>query len=287
MVKIIISLFILLSINAAAQPVAMWHAQNQSGCDPDAEAFIAAAGITDATQRGAICTLVMDLKGASLWTKFYAIYPFVGGTASAHKWNLKDARDLDAAFRLTFMSGSGAHSSDGWIPTTSGGGTNGGANTWFTQSTQGVAGNMHLSYYSRTNAAAGNYQEMGTGNTGYNSLSLRFTGGSGSYATNGATQLASATVSDTRGFFVGTRTSTTYIGLFRNGSLLNSNTNSETSVASTNTVTVGIRNVNGIPNFSSLKQCAFATVGLGLTAAEVATFYTIVQNYQTTLGRQL
>ena len=31
-----------------------------------------------------------------------AIYPMIGGTQQSTKWNLKDPRDLDAAFRLTF-----------------------------------------------------------------------------------------------------------------------------------------------------------------------------------------
>jgi hypothetical protein len=34
--------------------------------------------------------------------KFMAIYPLVGGTQSTTKWNLKDPRDLDAAYRLSF-----------------------------------------------------------------------------------------------------------------------------------------------------------------------------------------
>ena len=81
----------------------------------DAQAFITAAGITDPTQQSAIITLVSDLKAYGIWTKFKAIYPIVGGTASQHKFNLKDPRDLDAAFRLTFATGY-THSSTGMLP---------------------------------------------------------------------------------------------------------------------------------------------------------------------------
>ena len=80
--------------------------------DDDAGAFLQAANIQDSTQQAAINQLVLDLKDAGLWTKFYAIYPFIGGTASTHKWNLKDPRDLNAAYRLTF-SGGITHSSGG------------------------------------------------------------------------------------------------------------------------------------------------------------------------------
>ena len=57
--------------------------------DADAQAFITAAAITDLNQQNAINTLVVSLKGYSIWTKFKAIYPIVGGTASQHKYNLK------------------------------------------------------------------------------------------------------------------------------------------------------------------------------------------------------
>ena len=73
-----------------------------SGNDTDAQAFITAAGITDTTQQSAINSLVTNLKGYGIWSKMKAIYPMVGGTANAHKFNLKDSRDLDAAFRLGF-----------------------------------------------------------------------------------------------------------------------------------------------------------------------------------------
>ena len=92
--------------------------------DADAQAFITAAVITDVTQQNAINTLVVDLKGYSIWTKFSAIYPIVGGTAAQHKFNLKNPLDTDAAFRLVF-SGGWTHSANGALPN----GTNGYADT--------------------------------------------------------------------------------------------------------------------------------------------------------------
>ena len=84
----------------------------KSSFDPDAQAFITAAAITDPTQQTAVNSLVINLKGYGIWTKMNAIYPFVGGTASQHKFNLKDPRDLDAAYRLVFNGGV-THSSNG------------------------------------------------------------------------------------------------------------------------------------------------------------------------------
>ena len=99
--------------------------------DTDAQAFITAAGIINATQQSAVNQLVLDLKSANIWTKIKAAYPMVGGTATSCKFNLKDARDLDAAYRLVF-SGGGTFSSNGYLPN----GTNAYANTFLNTLTQ-------------------------------------------------------------------------------------------------------------------------------------------------------
>ena len=87
--------------------------------------FLTASTITDATIKGALNTLDIGLISNSLDTKIVALYPMVGGTASTHKWNFMDARDLDVAFRVTF-SGTWTHSSSGAKPN----GTNAYARTY-------------------------------------------------------------------------------------------------------------------------------------------------------------
>ena len=112
--------------------------------DPDADAFIIAANITNPTQQSAIYTLVSSLKSSGVWTKMKAIYPMVGGTASSHKFNLKDPRDLNAAYRLTFTAG-WVHSSTGALPN----GSSDYSNTFLNASIM-TANSEHLSNYSRT-----------------------------------------------------------------------------------------------------------------------------------------
>ena len=84
--------------------------------DTDAQAFFTAVeggGDTlTTTEKDATNQLVLDLKAASLFTVFDAFYPFVGGTASSHKWNLLDPQDTDGAYRMTFLGGM-THSSTG------------------------------------------------------------------------------------------------------------------------------------------------------------------------------
>ena len=85
------------------------------GLDPDAQAFITAAAITDATQITAVNQLVLDVKGYGLWNKLIALYPCVGGTDFIHKFNLKNPVDTDLGFRIEF-NGGWTHSSTGILP---------------------------------------------------------------------------------------------------------------------------------------------------------------------------
>ena len=109
--------------------------------DPNAVAFLVAAGITDPTITAAVDMLVKTLKSYSLWSKVYAMYPFVGGTSTTHKFNLKDPRDLDGAYRLIF-SGGVTHNANG----VTGNAVNGWYNTKFgtPPMTLGVGGGIYI-----------------------------------------------------------------------------------------------------------------------------------------------
>jgi hypothetical protein len=50
---------------------------------------------------------------------------------------------------------------------------------------------------------------------------------------------------------------------------------------------LGALNNNGVTSFYSRKECAFATIGSGLTDGEAALLYTSIQAFQTTLSRQV
>ena len=120
--------------------------------DTDAQAFITAAGITDSTQQNAVNQLVLDLKSYSLWTKMSAIYPFVGGTSTTHKFNLKDPRDLDVAYRLAFFGG-WTHNANG----ITGNGTNTYADTFsFSYRTIGVYSRVNGKFLGQSAASEDN-----------------------------------------------------------------------------------------------------------------------------------
>ena len=257
------------------------------GTDADAQAFITAAGITDATQQTAINTLVTDLKGYGIWTKMKAIYPFVGGTSSSHKWNLKDPRDLDAAFRLVF-NGGGTHTSTGYLPN----GTNGYGDTKLAASSQLSLTNTHFSFYSRTDSSdATSRVDMGRG-AGiagtYINLFTKINNSTNNIG--GSFGNKNTVISNTNSacFAIISATSSTSQKTYKNGVSVVSNTASSSgTLSSTGNIFIGSHGDGfGAAQFSN-KECAFASIGDGLTDTEAANLYTAVQAYQTSLSRNV
>jgi hypothetical protein len=258
-----------------------------SSTDPDAEAFFTATGITDATQQAAINTLVADLKGYSLWDKMKVLYPYVGGTASTHKFNLKDPRDLDAAYRLVF-NGGWTHSSTGALPN----GTNGYADTKFTANTFTSTSNLSAGVYLRTNNSTTGY-DFGQGFANFTREGVCLVARSSSnqvlFSAIGSSSTAIANTNSS-GLFVITRANTTEQNLHR-----------RVSQTANTTQTIGINNSFGNGNifvgaindlvvgalFYSNRQNAFLFLGDYLTQAEVDDMTTAIQAFQTTLGRNV
>jgi hypothetical protein len=253
--------------------------------DPDAQAFFTASGLTGATELNAVNQLVLDMKSYGIWTKMKAIYPFVGGTAALHKWNLKDPQDTNAAFRLVF-NGGWTHSSNGALPN----GTNAFADSFL--STSAISLNsVHISYYSRTNNTSIGC-EIGGGNSSPDSYTLL----------QGRTHVAPVTdtaiwVNNTAGvdrvagvntaaFFCGSRTGANIIRLFRNSVRIINGTKSS-NTTSIFPIWLGAFNFAGIGAVYSNRECAFSSIGDGLTDTEAADFYTAVQNFNTTLTRNV
>jgi len=248
--------------------------------DPDAQAFITAAAITDPTQQAAINTLVVDLKGYNVWTKMKALYPFVGGTATTHKFNLKNPLDTNAAFRLVF-SGGWTHSANGATPN----GTNAYADTFIIPNTNLSLDSTHLSYYSRTNIT-GPQVDMGVTETSaacyllynYNNLAFK--------AINRLEAAGGSTYTPTNGFLIGSRNSSTTEKYYHKGTLINTLTIISYAKSTYKMFLGAYSNANTASGYSS-KQTAFASIGDGLSDTEAANFYTAVQAFQTTLSRQI
>lgn len=250
--------------------------------DPDALAFITNVGITDATQKSAINQLVTSAKAHSWWGKCLAIYPFIGGSSSTCKYNLKDPRDVDGAYRLTFY-GAPTFASTGvdWD------GVSDYALTHLIPANTDLGlHDMHISYYSRENVDEnknwiGAY-DSGGGGTG---MSMNSFFGTRAYI-NGSDPSPTISVADTSGYFLCTRVVSTGTDLYRNGSNIVTITGGAGHL-SPYTIAIGTAGFFGSYAGESTEEGAFATVGYGISAGLAAQMYTDIQAFQTTLGRQV
>jgi hypothetical protein len=257
-----------------------------TGCaDADAVAFLAAAGITDATITSAICTLVTTMKADGTWAKCSAIYPMVGGTATTHKFNLKNPADTNAAFRLSFVGG-WTHSANGALPN----GSNAYANTFLTPSTTLTLLNTHLSFYSRTSAIGNNQRDIAA-YVGGTTPSFSIGTNTGVLISDHywfTTNRISRSIPNAQGLMLTSRTNDTTHKAFRNGVQLGATDTVSNAGKTMPNISLFLGAANGSPiSAYSNKQYAFASIGSGLTDAEAAALYTAVQAFNTTLSRQV
>jgi hypothetical protein len=251
-----------------------------SNYDVNAQAFINASGVTDITTIYAVNDLVISMKADGTWAKMKAIYPLVGGTATTHKFNLKDPRDLDVAFRLSFLGG-WTHSSNGILPN----GLNGYADTFLTPSTTLSLNNTSLSLYSRTNKSEASIDIgcQGGGNATYahwNYLTTTAFRGINSAPTT------RVPIANTTGLLTASRIVSNNEAYYSNGAIA-SNFGANSTALTTQKIIIGGRNNGGTADLLANKQYSFACIGDGLTPTEASNLYTRVQAFQTTLNRQV
>jgi len=256
--------------------------------DSDAQAFFdrvtAAGGTLSATEQLAIDTLVKQMKSDGIWTKMKAIYPMVGASAAACAQNLKSS-----SFTGTFTATGWTFASTGVTPN----GTNAFMNTNLIPDNSLTINNTHLSFYSRTNTVSG--VDIGTNDNATTFLPLfkfvvrnssnEFIALQYSFLTG---EILTATNTDSRGFYEISRISNISSKAFKNGSSIVSSTtpNSQTRMSKFS-LYIGASNNNGVAQEFSNHQCAFASIGDGLTDPEASNLYTTVQAFQTTLSRQV
>jgi hypothetical protein len=232
--------------------------------------------------------IVTNFKKIGVWSKIRALYGFVGGTAASHKWNWKDMRDLDAAFRLQFFGGI-THSNLG----IKGNGTTGYANTFFTPSVSGVQGSTHLSVYCNENTSTDfDGAEIGAFNDGLNAIwririknTLNF---SDAYITNSsATDLISPTFIGYRGYFLA-KIDGVNLNMYINGINrpdargLGGGGNGLPQIS----VNILRQNTVSASNIYSSKRLSLATIGDGLTDIQAIQTSQIVTFAQGILGRR-
>lgn len=245
--------------------------------DADALAYFTAnTAITSDADKNAINTFYLGLKSDGIYTKMKAMYLPLWSSATANKWNLKDPRDLDAAFRLTFATG-WTYSSGGMTP------ANAFANT-FLNSFSNINNAGHLSYYSRTQTISTTQNDIGNINNSIVPAVSCFIASTSTIDVgyHGSTSLnTQQNISDKRGFVISSKLSSTSLKLYKNGTLQNTVTTSNTINTPNLNIYLGARNNNNTADTFSTKQLSFASIGDGLTDTEAANFYNRVQTLMT------
>ena len=242
--------------------------------DPDAVDFFVRAGITDPVQKDAINTLVMDLKAFDLWTRGRAFYPFVGGTAASHAENLFDSNS-----QITW-TGAITHDANGVTG-------NGGYGDTNLQASSGFINNVCFGVYSRTDIND-NFYDVGAGLNGAafpNVLGVSCAWSDGQfYGDNSGNDEIGNVYGNTLGSFTDSRWSSSEHFITANGVQQNISSAPQGSFGAANFF-IMVLAADYLP--TSTRNYGAAWIYLGLLDDEVVNLHTIVNNYQTALGRNV
>lgn len=229
----------------------------------------------------AIDYLVRELKAINIWSKIAALYPFVGGTAESHSYNLINPLQ----FQITW-NGTVTHDANG----IKGDGATGYGNTGLNATLLSPT-SRHLSVYvssddiSVTNPRYEIGANSGTIHT-LDGIVARYpaVGGDSRYFANDSG--SSANVNFTKGLIVGVKNGTTAIITNQNKETNSYGPVAGSSQSNANYLLLARSLGTGVDRYSSNRIC-FASIGNYLTQNETNTLIDIVQRYQTLLGRAI
>jgi hypothetical protein len=248
--------------------------------DSDANAYMVAS--INGQWQPEIDTLFTSLKSNSLYTKLQAFYPFLGTTAAQHKWNGKNPLDTNAAFRLTFTGGA-TFSNNGYQ-------LNGSsyANTYFIPSAnQNVNSNgMTITCGTNNSAFSSDVIEMGVIGSGssYSFLAIKNNSTFRKVVGFNANQIIISSANESRGILTGTKQSATITDVFFNGVQI-ATANCGGTLSTINAF-IGAVNLTGSPYGYSNQRIQFTAIHEGLSDAEVTALHTIIDTFETAIGRK-
>lgn len=246
----------------------------------DAQVFFdtieARGGSLTVTEKGAISTYVGNLKGSGVWTLISAGYPMVGGTAISCAVNLKNPGTFDITWVNTIASD---FTANGWTPNGS---------TSFGITNHPPTNFLFLEYYSRTNSnSLTQIADIGCQNNGRrNILRSRISGFTRFDCLSSGLGRVEAVVANSLGSFVGSRVSDTDSRVYQNG-VQTGAIITNAGLVPTFGIYIGCNNLRDVAGEFSLRQCAGASIGIGMTPAKVLAQYNARQQMNTTLGRQI
>ena len=250
-------------------------------------AVIASGGTLNGTQQTAINTLFTNLKSAGLYSKIDIMYPMLGGNGNGTSIN---AITPSGSFNITWNGGMSFTSSGA-----TGNGTNSYGNTNYNPNTSsnpldygyGVymsnSGNYDLEIY---NLGAYDGTNITAARAEFGEVNLY-----GYSVGEPRTSMVVPTAPDLAGNYISTFSSTSYKqNYFNYNSVSISATSTPVLMSSTPTLVnqpiyTHTLNINGSPYNLCTATISFLWFGKYLTNSQVSTLSTIINNFQTALGR--
>lgn len=266
--------------------------------DTDATSYINAVGASNLSyaEINAIIHLVRSLKKENLWDRMDAIYPLcIGNTSTIQKWNLKDPRDLDAAFRLTF-NGSGTHTKYGYVSN----GSTGYANTHWVPGTHGTYSDFSWGMYTWGYPELGaSTHAVGCEETGSEGVILVPTGANNnvtSYIGSTANSISASSSGNTvEGVVIASQSGSTTgklfadvypgLGSFEQIGSTNTNDNSTAFSNITNPIALGAKTNNGSFSQYLRQYTSFAFIGGSLSDVEATTMRNLIVTFHEAINR--
>jgi hypothetical protein len=264
--------------------------------DPDAAAYltavVTAGGTLNPTISAATNTLFTDLKSTGLYSKTTMMYPYIGSSSSSHSLEAKNPGTNNISFNVSI--GSWVHNSSGATP---------GTQCWATNNvylnTASTLNNVSLFTYLGTDNSFGTDYclDLGTFDAlGVNGVASLIGGSSqadtGTYCYNNDNSPTRINLTITQipngiGFFGNNRTTSTNFNVWRNGVKVGTNTNTNAGVLPSlyPLYMPAPNNIFDYVNKWTTRRHQFDWVGQGLSDVDASTLSSIINAFQTSLGR--
>ena len=272
------------SVTATSTPTPTPTPQGVSEAQTYMSAVIAGGGTLDATSSGATYQLFYDLFNYGLWSKLYSFYPLLGGNSSGGQ----SVNGKTPGTRNITWNGGLTFSTNGVVSN----GSTGYGNTNCNPSSIGTLDSFHMSFYSRTDQQV-DLSQFDMGVLEPSAQRTQFNSRSTSDDMRGCVNTTTQGIfsnTNSSGLFTITRRSSTDTEFYRNSTSVGNSSTTSTARPNGGIFLAARQWLSVSPPIQespTTRQYAFVTIGTTLTDSEVSNLYTTIQNFQTTLGRQV
>ena len=232
----------------------------------------------------AVDQFVVDCKAANIWTKLIEVGPFAGANLNAAL--VKLAYQVGGSGVLTnsnFVSGD-------YVETGSSAGLLGDGTKFLNTGVlaDSLSANAHMSFYLREDIAqTGNRMLMGALSVSGHSWIGALVPATAADLRIGITTTATGGGAIVKGFYTGSRESSTSLSLYRDGALINTNASSTGAGRPAFSIYLWGHNSSGSATARINTRGCFYSIGDALNATEVAALNTAVRNLQIALNRNI